>query len=176
MRGGAIFARFHVRMNNLRIILAAALILLSGGVLRAQTEVVPAAAGAVASGAAASAASAASAARPQTADYDVFIPIAKYLAQGNAEALSAWFADNLDMTVLSKGGNSSRSQARQILKSFFEGYTPRDFQITYTAGRANMKYALGTLNAGGENFLVTIFVSSKGDTYTIQQMKIERIK
>ena len=166
-------------MNNLRIILAAALILLSGGVLRAQTEVVPAAAGAVASGAAASAgasASAASAARPQTADYDVFIPIAKYLAQGNAEALSAWFADNLDMTVLSKGGNSSRSQARQILKTFFEGYTPRDFQITYTAGRANMKYALGTLNAGGENFLVTIFVSSKGDTYTIQQMKIERIK
>lgn len=163
-------------MNYLRIILAAALIVIGGGVLRAQTEVVPVAAGAVASGAAASVGAAASAGRPQTADYDVFIPIAKYLAQGNAEALSAWFADNLDMTVLSKGGNSSRSQARQILKTFFEGYTPRDFQITYTAGRANMKYALGTLNAGGENFLVTIFVSSKGDTYTIQQMKIERIK
>ena len=160
-------------MNNLRIILAVALILLSGGVLRAQTEVVPASTGAAASSAGAAGSSAA---RPQSADYDVFIPIAKYLAQGNAEALSAWFADNLDMTVLAKGGNSSRSQARQILKTFFEGYTPRDFQITYTAGRSNMKYALGTLNAGGENFLVTIFVSSKGDTYTIQQMKIERIK
>ena len=156
-------------MNNLRIILAAALILLSGGVLRAQTEVVPAAAGVVASGAAASAA------RPQTADYDVFIPIAKYLAQGNAEALSAWFADNLDMTVLSKGGNSSRSQARQILKTFFEGYTPRDFQITYTAGRANMKYALGTLNAGGENYLITIFVSVKDGSFFIQQLKIDRV-
>ena len=107
---------------------------------------------------------------------DVFVPISKYIAAGNSEALSAWFADNLEIAVLARESDASRAQARQIVKTFFEGYTPRDFQITYTAGRANMKYALGTLNAGGENFLVTIFVSSKGDTYTIQQMKIERIK
>ena len=112
----------------------------------------------------------------QTPDYDVFVPIAKYLSQGNSDAISAWFADNLDVSVLSKGGNSSRNQAKQILKTFFDSYTPRSFQITYTAGRGGMKYALGTLNAGGENFLVTIFVSSKGEAYTIQQLKIERIK
>ncbi|MGM9793690.1 MAG: hypothetical protein ACI3Y8_05845 [Candidatus Cryptobacteroides sp.] len=35
-----------------------------------------------------------------------------------------------------------------------------------------MKYALGRLNAGGEIFEVTIFVSCKGDTYRIQQIKI----
>lgn len=161
-------------MNRFSAVLILALMLIGGGVLRAQTEVIPASVSA--SGAAGSAMGASAAAKPQGGDYDVFVPIAKYLSQGNAEALSVWFADNLDMTVLAKGGNSSRSQARQILKAFFEGYTPRDFQITYTAGRGGMKYALGTLNAGGENFLVTIFVSSKGDTYTIQQMKIERIK
>ena len=154
-------------MNRFKAVLILALMLIGGGVLCAQTEVVPASV---------SGASSTTAARPQGSDYDVFVPIAKYLAQGNAEALSAWFADNLDMTVLAKGGNSSRSQARQILKAFFEGYTPRDFQVTYTAGRGGMKYALGTLNAGGENFMVTIFVSSKGEAYTIQQMKIERIK
>lgn len=161
-------------MNRLRTVLFLALMVIGGGGLHAQTEVKPAAFAGAAAGV--GKVNAGSAARSQSADYDVFVPIAKYLTQGNAEALSAWFADNLDMTVLSKGGNSSRSQARQILKTFFEGYTPRDFQVTYTAGRSNMKYALGTLNAGGENFLVTIFVSSKGDTYTIQQMKIERIK
>lgn len=115
-------------------------------------------------------------AKAQTADYDVFVPIGKYLSQGNSDALSAWFSDNLEMSVLSKGGNSSRNQAKHILRTFFDSYTPRSFQVTYTAGRANMKYALGTLNAGGENFLVTIFVSLKDDSYTIQQMKIERIK
>jgi hypothetical protein len=38
-----------------------------------------------------------------------------------------------------------------------------------------MKYALGTLNAGGEMFFVTIFVSLKGGGYRIQQIKIERL-
>ena len=151
-------------MNRFQALAVLALTLMGGGILRAQTTPVS------------TSAAIRSAAKPKGGDYDVFVPIAKYLAQGNAEALSAWFADNLDMTILAKGGNSSRGQARQILKAFFEDYAPRDFQITYTAGRGGMKYALGTLNAGGENFLVTIFVSSKGDAYTIQQMKIERIK
>jgi hypothetical protein len=38
-----------------------------------------------------------------------------------------------------------------------------------------MKYALGTLNAGGEMFLVTIFVNFKDNGYKIQQIKIERL-
>lgn len=105
---------------------------------------------------------------------DVFNPISKYMSQGNAEALSAWFAENLEVTVLSRGGDASKAQARQILKSFFDNYTPRSFEITHTAGRANMKYALAELNAGGETFQVTIFVSCKDDTYKIQQLKIER--
>lgn len=112
----------------------------------------------------------------QEKGYDVFVPISKYLQQGNVDAISTWFADNLEMAVLSSGDNSSRNQAKQILKSFFDQYTPRSFEITHTAGRANMKYALGNLSAGGETFLVTIFVSRKEDTYRIQQLKIERIQ
>ena len=114
--------------------------------------------------------------RAQSGESDVFVPISKYLSQGNTEALSAWFSENLDVTVLGTSGISSSKQARQILTSFFNSYTPRSFKITYTAGRANMKYALGDLNAGGESFLVTVFVSYKDDAYRIQQIKIERVR
>lgn len=107
--------------------------------------------------------------------YDVFIPISKYLGQGNAEALSAWFADNLEIAVISSGNDCSRSQAKHILKSFFDTYSPRSFEITHTAGRAKMKYALGNLSAGGETFSVTIFVGCQNGKYLIQQLKIERI-
>ncbi len=105
---------------------------------------------------------------------DVFVPISKYIASGNAEALSAWFADNLEIAVLTKESDASKAQARQIVKTFFDNYSPRSFDITHTAGRANMKYALGTLNAGGEVFNVTIFMSCKDERYRIQQLKIER--
>ena len=107
--------------------------------------------------------------------YDVFTPIAKYMAQGDAERLSAWFSDNLEITIFSTSNDSSRSQALQIMKSFFKSYTPRSFDVSHRAGRANMKYALGTLNAGGEMFLVTIFVNFKDNGYKIQQIKIERL-
>ena len=111
----------------------------------------------------------------QDKGYDVFAPIGKYMAMGDAEKLSAWFSDNLEVTIFSSSNESSRSQARQIMKSFFKSYTPRSFEISHTAGRSNMKYALGTLNAGGEVFLVTIFVAFQDDSYRIQQIKIERL-
>lgn len=98
------------------------------------------------------------------------------MKSGDAEKLSAWFADNLEITILSSYNNSSKSQAKQIIKSFFNSYTPRSFTIDHKAGRSNMKYALGVLNAGGEMFMVTIFVSCKDSSYKIQQLKIERME
>ena len=62
---------------------------------------------------------AAPASSAQEEGFDVFIPIAKYIAKGDAVRLSAWFADNLEISVISQTGDSSRNQARQILKSFF---------------------------------------------------------
>ena len=63
----------------------------------------------------------------------------------------------------------------QIIKSFFSNHTPQSFNITHLAEKADMKYALGSLNAGGELFSVTIFIRSKGEEYRIQQLKIERL-
>ncbi len=111
----------------------------------------------------------------QDKGYDVFNPIAKYLEKGDTDRLSAWFSDNLEVTIFATSNDASRNQARQIMKSFFKSYTPRSFEITHKAGRSNMRYALGTLNAGGEMFLVTIFVTFKDDSYKIQQLKIERL-
>lgn len=114
-------------------------------------------------------------AQAQSERNDVFTPIGKYMVKGDADCLSAWFDDNLEVCVTSQESNASRAQAKQILKTFFDAYTPRSFDITHTAERANMKYALGNLNAGGETFTVTIFVSAKSDSYKIQQLKIERL-
>ena len=117
-----------------------------------------------------------SSAGPGGDGYNVFVPIAKYLGQGDAEKLSAWFADNLEITIMSTTIDSSKNQAKQILKSFFENHTPRSFKINHTASRSNSKYALGYLNAGGELFEVTIFVSNCKNTYKIQQLKIDRLR
>lgn len=108
--------------------------------------------------------------------YDVFVPIAKYLSQGDVDSLSNWFADNLEVTIFSITNDSSRKQATQIVKSFFDKHTPRAFDITHTASNGSYKYALGTLNAGGETYMVTLFVCLTGDKYKIQQIRINTIR
>ncbi len=105
---------------------------------------------------------------------DVFQPIAKYIRTADAESLSAWFADNLEVTVLSSTSVASRNQAKQIVKSFFEAFAPRSFEVTSTASRGNTRHAIGTLRAGGEVFGVTILVSCKEKSYHIRQLKFEK--
>lgn len=107
-------------------------------------------------------------------NYDVFIPIAKYIRQGDAEKLSAWFGENLEVAVLSKSVTCSKSQAKRIVAAFFETYKPRDFVITHRAGRSKMKYALGELSAGGQKYEVTIYIYLKEDGYRIQLFKVEK--
>ncbi len=110
-------------------------------------------------------------------DFDIFTPIAKYIRAGDADKLSAWFADNLEIEIISRVNDSSRSQARQIMRSFFNAYSPSNFNITHQAGKSTMKYALGILNAGGERFVVTIFVNYGGNgSFEIQQLKIDRVE
>jgi len=114
------------------------------------------------------------AASAQNSSFDVFSPISKYLSAGDVESLSAWLSDNLEISVISSSNDASKNQAKQILKTFFDTYKPRSFRIIHTAGKGNMKYALGTLLAGGESFMVTLFVNFDGNGYTIQQLEIER--
>lgn len=114
---------------------------------------------------------------PQQPDggFSVFSSITKYLALGDAASLSSWFADNLDVTIISSNRNCSRKQAQEILRNFFDANTPRSFQVTHRASEANKKYLIGLLNAGGELFQVTIYATAAaGDTYKIQQLTIAR--
>ena len=157
-----IFARNLPGMKKqAKIVLSAAMLLLSGGAAMAQTPVTPV-----------------KAYKPVASpegEFSVFSSIIKYLSAGDVASLSSWFADNLDITVLSSSRNCSKAQARQILRNFFATYTPRSFEVTHRASDANKKYLIGILNAGGENFQVTIYAtSSGGDTYKIQQLGITR--
>ena len=106
---------------------------------------------------------------------DVFVPIGKYIQQGDSESLSAWFANNLELDILGKTNDCSKVQATQIMKDFFVTYTPKNFTIIHKSGKAPMKYAIGNLNAGGETFRVTLFVKTQKESGNqIQQLRIER--
>ena len=113
-----------------------------------------------------------SSAQAQENGPDVFTPIGKYIQSGDYDKLSAWFADNLDM--LGAVNNCTRNQAKLIMKNFFAHYTPKKFTILHKSGKAPMKYAVGSLSAGGERFRVILYVKTTDATSHIEQLKVER--
>lgn len=105
----------------------------------------------------------------------LFKPIARYLGSGDTERLSMWMAPYVDISVGSSLSITSRAHAVRILDDFFASHTPAGLQITHTASQPNLKYAVGTLSAGGEKFSVTLFVVyTEKDGFKIQQIKIDR--
>ena len=113
--------------------------------------------------------------KPETKQgQDVFVPLEKYIAKGDAEALSAWFNTSLEIDILGRSSISSKQQAKQILKDFFNENTPKSFSFSYHSGKAPMKYAVGSLNAGGSKFRVTIFVKTTAEGNYIENIRFEK--
>jgi len=106
---------------------------------------------------------------------DVFAPITKYFQRGDAECLSAWFSDNLEIDMLGRASNYSRSQACQIIKSFFSDYTPKSFEVQHKSGSYPLNCAVGEFEGGGYRFVVTILVKTTAEGNFIQQIRIERL-
>lgn len=107
---------------------------------------------------------------------EAFAPIVKYLEKGDAEKLSAWFDNSLEISVCGVTSDSSRKQATQIMKNFFTNVKPTSFVLQHAASKSNMKYALGVLSAGTTSYAVTIFVNFQDNSYKIQQLKIEKLR
>ena len=105
---------------------------------------------------------------------DVFTPISKYIESGDAEKLSAWFADNLELDITGSVNSCTRSQAKLIMKNFFNNNTPKKFTIIHKSGRPPMSYAVGSLSAGAEKFRVIIYVRTVDGKNSIQQLRIEK--
>lgn len=105
---------------------------------------------------------------------DILPPVSRCLSAGDVDSLSNWFDDALEISIFSKYNDSSCNQARQILQSFFSLYTPRNFEVAHIVDNSNIQYVLGSLTAGGEQFVVTLFISKKSPRYLIQQLKIDK--
>ena len=105
---------------------------------------------------------------------DVFTSIGKYIEAGDSEKLSAWFADNLELDITGSVNSCTRSQAKLIMKNFFNNNTPKKFSIIHKSGRPPMSYAVGSLSAGADKFRVIIYVRTDEGKNSIQQLRIEK--
>jgi len=110
--------------------------------------------------------------RPEAADR--LTPVVSALQTGNAEALSHYFDSYVDLTLPDKPvGSCSKSQARMVLRDFFETYKVKGFQVQNAAGnKDNPGYCVGTLQTLGGNFRTSLFIRQDGETPVIKEIAL----
>ena len=111
---------------------------------------------------------------PQVLSQTVPAGLSDAFAKGDANAISAWFHQSLEMSILEEKYEPSKNQASRILESFFKTHTPTGFSISFEGTKEQSKYAIGNLTTSNGSFRVNMFFLSKEGKRLIYYLSIEK--
>jgi hypothetical protein len=93
---------------------------------------------------------------------------------GNANTLSGYFNQNIEMVVLEHDNVYSKAQAQQIVSNFFSQNKVQEFSIIHQGGKEGARYAIGNLKTGNGTFRVYFLLKNEGSKAYIHQLRIEK--
>lgn len=95
------------------------------------------------------------------------------LRNGNAETLSKFFDEVVDISMPEKSNSYSKSQATVIMKDFFSNYKVKSFEVIHKGQNNNSIYCIGNLQTSNGNFRTTLYLKQRGDKQLLQEIRIE---
>lgn len=90
---------------------------------------------------------------------------------GNAAKIAKYFSDNVDLSIDGKEDLYSKSQAEQILKTFFASHASKDFKIVHKGTSGQSEYFIGELTAD-KVYKVTLNSKASGGVKKITSLTI----
>jgi len=93
---------------------------------------------------------------------------------GKADLLAKYFPANIDINVLGKSNLYSKSQAKQVLTTFFTTNSASSFKIVHEGQSNGTKYFIGTYTSSGVDYRVTVNVKTVAGAEKISSITIER--
>lgn len=90
---------------------------------------------------------------------------------GNAEMLSHYFDNMVEITLHDKSHAYSRSQAHAIIRDFFKCYGVESFRVTHKGNDNGAEYCVGELQTRHGAFKTTIFMKSRSQKQVLQELR-----
>lgn len=102
--------------------------------------------------------------------------IAKALNSGDADALSKYFADNVEISILDNEQVYPKAKATEAVRSFFSTSKPKSFsQVHQGTSRENSdQYCIGNMSATNGSYRVYIYLKVSGSTASIQEIRFDK--
>src|SRR5262245_20616615 len=98
------------------------------------------------------------------------------LRSGDANELSKFFDDNVELTLPVKSDSYSRAQAQMILKDFFGNNGVTGFELKHKGDSPGGHYCVGTLQTKTGNFRAHVFVKAKGGKEVVKEIRFQSIE
>ena len=102
--------------------------------------------------------------------------IATALSTGDVQALSKYFAETVEVSILEKEQVLNKAKATEVVRSFFESSKPKSFaQVHKGSSRENSdQYCIGNLSANSGNYRVYIYLKSGNNAVNIQEIRFDK--
>jgi len=91
----------------------------------------------------------------------------------NAKMIAQHFAPNIDISLMDKDNLYSKSQAEQVLKTFFLENKPTKFTIIHQGKSAATQYYIGSLGTDKGSFRITVNIKLTSKKDFISHLTIE---
>jgi|GEM_PF-651488 len=91
----------------------------------------------------------------------------------NAKMIAHYFASNVDISLLDKENLYSKSQAEQVLKTFFLENKPSKFAIIHQGKSSTTQYYIGSLETEKGVFRITVNIKLVAKKEFISHLTIE---
>src|SRR5712671_5611400 len=107
--------------------------------------------------------------------FDTCEDIGGAIRSGDAKQLASYFANTIDLTIINKEDNYSKTQAELIVRDFFSKNPPKSFTMVHKGtSKEGTLYGIGTLTSiKGVNFRTSFYAKQSGEKYFIQELRFE---
>ncbi len=97
------------------------------------------------------------------------------IKKGDASAVAKFLDSTVEITILDKESNYSKSQAEQVLKDFFSKNKPSSFTIKHDGGgKSTGEFVIGEYKSGFQTFRITIYLKQSGTSHVVRSLRIEK--
>lgn len=96
------------------------------------------------------------------------------IRSGNANQLSKYFDDRVDISIPGKNDNYSKSQGELILKDFFSNNDVKDFQVKHKGENNGSEFCFGVLRTQSGNYRTKLYMKQKGNRQVLQEIGLQR--
>ena len=95
------------------------------------------------------------------------------LRSGNAQELSKFIDDNIEISLPDKSDSYGRSQAVMVLKDFFATNGVKGFEVQFKGENAGNQYCVGKLLTSSGAFRTTVFMKSKDGKQIVKEIRFQ---